>query len=135
MNNTNQISFIGIQFPLSNSLYGYFTPSYDSYQHLKSKIINLLLTNSGERIIGQNLQFGTKLRFLLFQPRTQEYEGRIISHIKQRITRFIPEVEIINIDIRFDELQYSIIITLKFKLKNDLSGLGQDLILTYALSE
>lgn len=135
MVDNTQISFIGVQFPLSNSLYGYFTPSYDSYQHLKSKIINLLLTTAGERMISQNLQFGTKLNYLIFQPATDTFIQRISSHIVDRISKYIPQVNILDINIEYNQLSFEILVKLKFKLKNDLTGLGQDLILAYSISE
>ena len=62
---TNDDIFVGIKFPLSYGLNGFFFQSKTIQEQSKSNLRNLLLTTPGERVM-QPL-FGSGLKGLLFQ--------------------------------------------------------------------
>lgn len=61
----NFATFAGMGYPIVDTPQGYFPVTYDA-NLVKGDIIQLLLTNPGERVMMP--QFGTPLRTLLFDP-------------------------------------------------------------------
>ena len=78
----------GIVFPLMDE--GTFTQSFTLKDKVKTNILNVLLTEPGERIFKPN--FGVGLRNYIFEnvPNRDELEERI----KIQTERYIPQIEI-----------------------------------------
>ena len=70
---------------------------------IKQAIVNLLLTNKGERPFNYN--YGSDIRSYLFEPLDFGTAQAIQSNIEYSITTFEPRIEIIEIDVipNFDD--------------------------------
>ena len=108
---------IGVSLPF-NGPAGPFNSTYSTKDQTKSNLLNLLLTDKGERIM--NPEFGCDLKTVLFDGITEEIFGKIRSLINQNVSIFVPNVEIIDILIDGTPTntdQNLISITVKYKLK------------------
>jgi phage baseplate assembly protein W len=74
-----------------------FDKTYSTKDQTKSNLINVLLTNRGERVL--NPSFGSNLRQLLFEPATRLLEDDIKNTIVSTANIYIPEITIVRIDI------------------------------------
>lgn len=86
---------IGISIPFTSP--SAFRTTYSYKDQIKYNLINLLLTNKGERIF--NLDFGTDLRKQLFNQLSDDTYEDITEDIRNIITKYIPEIYINNIQI------------------------------------
>jgi phage baseplate assembly protein W len=83
--------FINIEFPFQDDYKGKFLSMNDiSESAIKSDLIHLLLTNTGERLYLPS--FGANLRKYLFEPNDSEAQGGIKTEIQNAISRFIPNL-------------------------------------------
>jgi len=108
---------IGVSLPF-NGPAGPFNSTYSTKDQTKSNLINLLLTNKGERIM--NPEFGADLGTVLFEGITDNINEIINSLIRTNVAIFVPEVEIIDIIIDISNTNIernSINITLNYKLR------------------
>lgn len=120
---TEQPKMFGLSFPIGKnpkSNGGYFGKSSD-LELVKSSLRQLLSTFPGERVMLPN--YGLDLRQYLFEPLDATLFGEIKDKIITSINKYLPQVEIIKLQIiSLDEIGYSGIpglkITLHFKLKN-----------------
>ena len=81
---------IGVGFPLMDD--GRFNPTYTVKQQVKSNILNVLLTEPGERLFLPN--FGVGLKGLLFENLTNT---QIINDtIADQLDTHVPEIEVID---------------------------------------
>ena len=62
---------------------------------IKQAIVNLLLTNKGERLFNPN--YGSDIRSYLFEPLDYGTATQIIGNIKHVITKWEPRIEILNL--------------------------------------
>ena len=89
---------IGVSLPFgvcgTNQL---FNKTYSTKDQTKSNLINLLLTNKGERVLNPN--FGSNLKQALFEQITQSTEDDIRNIIISSASIYIPEISIVSIDI------------------------------------
>lgn len=86
--------FIGLQYPLTKTPRGSFAQKTDVDQ-IKADILQLLLTNPGERVMLPN--FGTPLRKLFFEPNDAMLENDARKMIGDALSQWEPRVEITNI--------------------------------------
>jgi hypothetical protein len=108
---------IGVSLPF-NGPSGPFNSTYSTKDQIKSNLVNLLLTNKGERIM--NPEFGADLGTVLFEGITDETSNKIKDLIYTNVEIFVPEVEITDIVINNDSNyndNNTISITIKYKLK------------------
>ena len=100
---------IGVAFPLNGS--AVFNSSYTTQDQAKSNLINVLLTEPGERVMEPN--FGVGLKKLLFenQIKEDELEGRI----KDQCAFYVPEVDITNLIIQLIPDSHTLYIRLTYK--------------------
>lgn len=103
---------LGVSLPFSNS--SVFNPTYTTKDQIKSNLINILLTNKGERFMNPN--FGCDLRKIIFDP-IQDEEG-VKNLIYENLLLFIPEIEIKKLDIINNEDYNSINIVLNYSIRN-----------------
>jgi phage baseplate assembly protein W len=108
---------IGVSLPFNAK--GVFNKTYSTKEQIKSNLINLLLTDKGERIM--NPEFGADLRKSLFENMTSDGTELLRIKIIDAISIFIPEVELGNIDIEndFDYNTLNVTVNYRLKISND----------------
>ena len=114
---------IGVTIPFNNPN-GIFYQSYTNRVQVYSNVKNLLLTAKGERYMQP--EFGTELRYILFENITDEGEfiDRIKGDIIEAITTWIPYVGITSLDVninmaddgRVDDPSHAVGIFLELKI-------------------
>ena len=107
---------IGVSLPF-NGPSGPFNSTYSTKDQTKSNLINLLLTNKGERIM--NPEFGCDLGTVLFEGITDDTKDLVRNLISTNINIFVPEVQIDEILVE-DAPQYnnnSISVTVKYRMR------------------
>tara|TARA_Y100000592_G_C5482091_1_gene326318 strand:+ start:260 stop:676 length:417 start_codon:yes stop_codon:yes gene_type:complete len=111
----NESTAVGIIFPFNNS--GVFFQSFTTKEQVKSNLINLLLTDRGERV--QELEFGVGIRRLIFEQDVDETTLRI--RIQEGIDTYIPEIELVDLQINKDPGSHilNIVIAYRLLLDND----------------
>jgi len=85
---------IGISLPF-NGPAGPFNSTYSTKDQIKSNLINLLLTNKGERIM--NPEFGCNLKSTLFEGINEDTFEVIRNLIETNVSVFVPQVTITDI--------------------------------------
>ena len=105
---------VGVIFPFNGN--AVFRSSYTTQQQVKSNLINVLLTEPGERVYEPN--FGVGLKSQLFEQQIKEDE--LESRIKDQTAFYVPEIEITNLILQVvpDEHTLYIRLTYKFLLDN-----------------
>lgn len=105
---------IGISLPF-NGPSGPFNKTFSTKDQIKSNLINLLLTNKGERLF--NPEFGANIKNVLFEGITDNTSELLRMLITTNVNIFIPEVEIISIIVDLIKDENTINIILKYKIK------------------
>ena len=103
---------IGVSLPF-NGPTG-FNSTYSTTDQIKSNLINLLLTNKGERIM--NPQFGADLKTVLFEGITEDTSTIIRNLISTNVAIFVPEVTITNVFITKSEDYNTISVTVQYRI-------------------
>ncbi len=93
--NLNKNVAIGISLPFNAP--SAFRSTYDFKEQLKYNLINLLLTNKGERILNPN--FGTDIRKQLFNQMVDDSFEILKTDILNTIKVYIPEITVERLDI------------------------------------
>ena len=110
---------IGVAFPFDAD--GVFNQTFTQKEQVKSNLINVLLTEKGERVNLPN--FGVGLKNLLFETNidTNLLEDRINTQIQQ----YIPEITLISAVVTFspDEHILYIKITYRYNPSNELDAI------------
>lgn len=107
---------IGVSLPFNGPVA--FNSTYSTTEQIKSNLINLLLTNKGERIM--NPEFGADLKTVLFEGITEDTSDMIRNLISTNVSIFVPEVTVTNLNINKQEDQNTISITVQYRI--NLSG-------------
>lgn len=103
---------IGVSLPFNAP--GVFNKTYSTKDQIKSNLINLLLTDKGERIM--NPEFGADLRRSLFDNITNDNTDLLRLKIINAINIFIPEIELGNVDIIADPDYNTLNVTINYRL-------------------
>jgi phage baseplate assembly protein W len=74
---------------------GVFKMSTNSIEKYKSDLYTLIFTGIGERVMEPN--FGTNIKYLLFEPLTEDIYTAIRDDIVNRASMWIPEINIISV--------------------------------------
>jgi len=82
---------IGVSLPF-NGPAGPFNKTYSTKDQIKSNLINLLLTNKGERLF--NPGFGADINKMLFEGITENTTSIIQNMIVYNASIFVPEITI-----------------------------------------
>ena len=104
---------IGISLPF-NGPSGPFNKTYSTKDQIKSNLIDLLLTNKGERVF--NPEFGADIKKVLFEGITDDTSALIQNLITTNVNFFIPEVNVIDVVVEPNTDNNSYNITLKYSL-------------------
>jgi phage baseplate assembly protein W len=108
---------IGVSLPF-NGPSGPFNKTYSTKDQTKSNLLNLLLTNKGERIF--NPQFGADLRKILFEGITEDIVSTVQNLIIENIYAFIPTIDLVEVIVDPDIDHNKLSVTVNYRLK--LSG-------------
>ncbi len=103
---------IGVSLPFNAA--GVFNKTYSTKDQIKSNLINLLLTDKGERIM--NPEFGADVRRSLFDNITENNNESLRLKITDAINIFIPEIELESVDIVPDFDYNTLNITINYRL-------------------
>ncbi len=91
-------SAIGIKFPFNGKRV--FNSTFTTLEQSESNLKNLLLTGLGERY--ELVEFGTSLKFLLFEQQTTKLQIAIDEEIRNSVNRWLPYINIEKIEVIFD---------------------------------
>jgi phage baseplate assembly protein W len=103
---------IGVSLPFNAA--GVFNKTYSTKDQIKSNLINLLLTDKGERIM--NPEFGADLRRSLFENITTPNLDLLRFKIIDAINIFIPEIVLGNVEISPDPDSNTLSVTINYRL-------------------
>ena len=104
---------IGVAFPLDET--NMFKGTQTLSQQLKSNLINLLLTQPGERIFLP--KYGVGLKYLLFE---QQINLEVLEEkIRTQVTRYIPQIEITELSTGLSEDQHTVFINISYRFFTD----------------
>ena len=103
---------IGISLPFNGPVA--FNSTYSTYDQIKSNLIDLLLTNKGERVF--NPEFGSNLRLALFEGLNEDIDSEIRSLITTNAAIFVPDVTITNLDIIQDKDNNSLSVNVQYRI-------------------
>jgi len=97
----NDDLYVGIRFPLGRSQEGFFNQTKTVLEQAKSNIRNLLLTTPGERVFQP--EFGSRLKFLLFEETIREAINRQLPYIliNELLVSAIPNTNEVNVSLEF----------------------------------
>jgi phage baseplate assembly protein W len=104
---------IGVSLPFNAK--GVFNKTYSTKEQIKSNLINLLLTDKGERIM--NPEFGADLRRSLFDNITQSNTDLLQTKIIDAINIFIPEIELTNVAVEPNIDYNTLNVTIDYRLR------------------
>lgn len=88
--------FLGTQYPLVKTPLGLLAQK-TSVEQIKANLLQLLLTNPGERVM--NPDFGTPLRKLFFEPNDPALAIQARQIIAKAIKDWEPRIEVTNIQV------------------------------------
>jgi len=104
---------IGVALPFNRP--GVFTSTYSTKDQIKSNLINLVLTNKGERVYNPN--FGTNLKNIIFEGITPETQERARNTIIENVSYFMPEIDISEVSIENNEDNNTINIAIRYRIR------------------
>ena len=84
---------IGVSLPFNAP--GVFNSTFTTKDQIKSNLVNLLLTSTGERIMNPN--FGTFLKRFLFEGITDSNLESLKDNLLNSISIYIPDITVTNI--------------------------------------
>jgi len=84
---------IGVSLPFNGP--GVFNSTFTTKDQIKSNLVNLLLTSTGERIMNPN--FGTFLKRFLFEGITDSNLESLKDNLLNSILIYIPDITVTNI--------------------------------------
>lgn len=103
---------IGISIPFGEK--SVFNTTFETSEAIKSNIVNLLLTEPGERFF--NPELGTPLRTLLFENLTQQRLEIVKEVLEDKIQSFFSRVFIEDLTLQAEN--NSLLVSLKYSIKN-----------------
>tara|TARA_R110002012_G_scaffold58860_1_gene153163 strand:+ start:186 stop:587 length:402 start_codon:yes stop_codon:yes gene_type:complete len=102
---------IGLDLPFEGDKL--FNVNYLTKDQVRANLLNLFLTDPGERL--QNPSFGIGLRRLLFENDVSK--EKLKSLIEDQVQIYIPDVNIINVDLNIIEDENRLNITFSYNFK------------------
>jgi phage baseplate assembly protein W len=105
---------IGVSLPF-NGPAGPFNKTYSTQEQAKFDLINLLLTNKGERVF--NPEFGTDLRPVLFEPITEDIVPLIRNIVTTSVDTYVPAIIVSDVTVKKDEDNNTISITVTYRMR------------------
>jgi phage baseplate assembly protein W len=109
-NDLNRNQAIGVAFPLLSD--GEFTQTYLMKDQVKANIINVLLTERGERV--NQPTFGVGLKSLLFEQHVNV--TGLQPEIERQLEIYVPDIELYEVNGDFDSNNHTLKITLVYSV-------------------
>lgn len=106
----NKNKAIGVAFPFDSP--GVFRQSFQEKDAVKSNLINLLLTEPGERIMEPT--FGLGLKNKLFENNINVEELKL--QIGDKINQFIPQINLIDVNAQLIENSHTLMIQISYRI-------------------
>ncbi len=107
---------IGLKLNLSAQS-DFFDSHYTTKDQLTDNLKNLILTPIGSRPL--NLEFGTSLSSLLFEPITENTIRDVQESIQQAVRKYIPQVSIRNITISPNSDRNTVRVAFQYRIMPD----------------
>lgn len=104
---------LGIKLPLNNI--NIFTPTTTTLDTVKTNLINLMLTEKGERFMKPS--YGVGLRRFLFEQNIESVQDEIGYVIRTEAQKWMPSIEILEVNVEQSIDSYLIEIELKYSIK------------------
>jgi len=104
---------IGVAFPLDDV--NMFSGTQTFKEQVKSNLLNVLLTDRGERV--NQPQFGIGLKSLLFEQNIDEESLK--EKISYQIGIFIPEIELVDLQSEFVDAENLLYLSITYLFKLD----------------
>ena len=104
---------IGVAFPLDEV--NIFKGTETVREQVKSNLINLLLTEKGERVNEPN--FGVGLKKILFEQHLNREE--LEEKINFQINFYIPEIQLITVEVGEIDDDHKVYLAISYKFKTD----------------
>ena len=110
-------SAVGVRLPFGGKK-SIFTLDYTTRDHVKSKLLNVLLTSPGERI--KQPFFGAGLKNRLFEQQTETSEEELKNYVTPQIQQYVPEINVDSINLEKGGLQnHQLFVTVNYSLVNN----------------
>ena len=103
---------VGVSLPFSGK--AVFNTTYQSKDAIKTNLINLLLTGTGERYLNPN--FGAGLRGFLFENITEASLRRFKGEILSTVELYFPRVRVNSLEVTSEPDTNSIVFFLKYQV-------------------
>ena len=103
---------IGVDIPFNAP--GVFRSNYQTKDAIKANLLNIFLTNKGERI--GNPEFGVGLRDFIFEQISSQNLDGLQENIQSQVEEYIPNINIVSLDITGNEDQNEINLSLSYAL-------------------
>lgn len=104
---------IGPKLPLAyDQKHGPYGLISDPREELKQNLLNLVLTNPGEKVMDSN--FGVGIKSFLFENFTSEVISKIRERVYTQTSKYLPSVVVNSVDVGFDETQNLLNLRLEF---------------------
>ena len=94
---------------------------------VKAALKNLILTSNYERPF--HSEIGSPIKRLMFEPATPMLQVMLQRAIIDTVNNFEPRVELLNVDVVVDPDEYSVYVTIEFRIVNTTQPLTLDLTL------
>ncbi len=104
---------IGVAFPLDDT--NMFRGTQTLKEQVKANLINLLLTQAGERVNEPN--FGVGLKNYLFEPQIDKES--LNEKINNQINYYIPEISLIDAIVNATDNEHRVFIKIIYSIKSD----------------
>lgn len=103
---------VGVALPFNGV--GVFKSTSTTSEQIKYNLVNLLLTNKGEKLFDPN--FGCDLRKLIFDPATSK--DVVEQMIQPQIDTYLDSIEITRIDVDTSYSDYTLVLKIEYKIKH-----------------
>ena len=106
------VQTIGVALPLDSTNLFQGTPT--TREQVKTNLLNLILTEKGERLMHPN--YGLGVKNLLFENGVDTLQ--LEENLHSQITFYVPEIELVNTEISTSEDQHTIQIKITYTIKD-----------------
>ena len=104
---------IGPKLPLAyDKKHGPYGLIVDPKEEIKQNLLNIVLTNPGERVMDSN--FGVGIRAFLFENFTTDVKTQISERVTTQVAKYLPSVQINSVNSAFDEGKNQLYVRLEF---------------------
>ena len=107
---TDQDRAVGVSVPFDGE--AVFNSTYTTKEQMKSNMLNVLLTEPGERVFKPD--FGVGLRNYLFESFTDTKS--LEDRINDQVERYVPQVELTNVELQKDPNSHELNVSIFYKV-------------------